>query len=98
MAAFLSTDASTDAIPLERSPALLYRVNEVMREGRRGQNDPERIPFFCECHRADCYAAVWLTADAYDQRRTGSESSLVSPTHDLARGRGEGRLGKRRST
>jgi hypothetical protein len=93
LAAFLSTDASTDAIPLERSPALLYRVNEVMREGR-GQNEPERIPFFCECRRADCYAPVWLTADAYDKRRSGSEPSLVSPSHELARGRGEGRLGK----
>jgi hypothetical protein len=94
LAAFLPTDASTNAIPLERSPALLYRVNEVMREGRRGQNEPERIPFFCECRRADCYAPVWLTADAYDQRRSGSEPSLVSPSHELARGRGEGRLGK----
>jgi hypothetical protein len=48
----------------ERSPALLRRVNEVMREGRRGQTEPERIPFFCECRRADCYEPVWLTADA----------------------------------
>ena len=94
MATFLSTDASTNAIPLERSPALLFRVNEVMREGRRGQYEPERIPFFCECARGDCYAAVWLTAEAYDQRRSGSEPSLVSPSHELARGRGEGRLEK----
>jgi hypothetical protein len=58
-----------------------------MREGRRGQNEPERIAFFCECPRHDCYAPVWLTADAYDQRRSGPEPSLVSPSHELARGR-----------
>jgi hypothetical protein len=94
LAVSLPTDASTNAIPLERSPALLYRVNEVMREGRRGRNEPERIPFFCECPRADCYAPVWLTADAYDQRRSGSEPSLVSPSHELGRDLAEGRLGK----
>ena len=92
MAASLPTDGSTNAIPLERSPALLYRVNEVMREGRRGQNEPERIPFFCECRRADCYAPVWLTATAYDQRRSGPGRSLVLPGHEDAHGRGEERL------
>jgi hypothetical protein len=90
LAASLSTDASTNAIPLEREVALLYRVNEFMREGRRGQNEPERIPFFCECRRADCYAPVWLTADAYDERRDGPEEWLVLPGHGDARG--EGRL------
>jgi hypothetical protein len=88
LAASLPTDASTDAITLERSPALLYRVNEVMREGRWGRNEPERIPFFCECGRADCYAPVWLTADAYDQRRSGPERSLVLPGHGDAGGKG----------
>jgi hypothetical protein len=92
LAASLPTDASTNAIPRERSPALLHRVNEVMREGRRGQNEPERIPFFCECRRADCYAPVWLTADAYDQWRSGPEQSLVLPGHEDARDRGGGRL------
>jgi hypothetical protein len=90
LAASLSIDASTNAIPLEREVALLYRVNEFMREGRRGQNEPERIPFFCECGRADCYAPVWLTADAYDERRDGPEEWLVLPGHEDARG--EGRL------
>jgi len=84
LAASIPTDASTNAIPLERSPALLYRVNEVMREGRRGQNEPERIPFFCECRRDECYAPVWLTAEAYDQRRSESERSLVLRGHEGA--------------
>jgi hypothetical protein len=66
----------------ERSPALLRRVNEVMREGRRGQTEPERIPFFCECRREDCYAPVWLTADAYDDRRAEAQASLVLPGHE----------------
>ena len=91
MAASLPNDASTNAIPPEREVALLYRVNELMREGRRGQNEPERIPFFCECRRADCYAPVWLTTDAYDERRHGPEEWLVLPGHEDARR--EGRLG-----
>ena len=65
----------------ERSPALLRRVNEVMREGRRGQTEPERIPFFCECRRKGCYAPVWLTADAYDARRAEARVSLILPGH-----------------
>jgi hypothetical protein len=66
----------------ERSPALLRRVNEVLREGRRGQTEPERIPFFCECRRADCYQPVWLTAGAYDERRTESQDPLILPGHE----------------
>ncbi len=89
MAVSLSTDASPNAIPLERSPALLYRVNELMREGRRGETEPERIPFFCECRRADCYAPVWLTADTYDERRGSPEEPLVLPGHEHGRGGGK---------
>jgi hypothetical protein len=66
----------------ERSSALLRRVNEVMREGRRGQTEPERIPFFCECHLADCYEPVWLTADAYDERRADAQKPLILPGHE----------------
>jgi hypothetical protein len=86
LTASLQTDPPTSATPLERSPALLYRVNEVMREGRRRQQEPERIPFFCECRQADCYAPVWLTADAYDEGRSGPERSLVLPGHEGASG------------
>jgi hypothetical protein len=67
---------------VERSPALLRRVNEIMREGRRGQTEPERIPFFCECHRGDCYEPVWLTADAYDERRAEAQGPLILPGHE----------------
>lgn len=70
----------------ERSPALLRRVNEVMREGRLGQTEPERIPFFCECSRADCYEPVWLTADAYDERRVKAQDPLILPGHDSGSG------------
>ena len=66
----------------ERSPALLRRVNDVMREGRRGQTEPERIPFFCECRRPDCYEPVWLTADAYDERRPKAQEPLILPGHE----------------
>lgn len=62
--------------------ALLRAINEVMREGRRGQSEPERIPFFCECQRDDCYEPVWLTADAYDERRTEAKRPLILPGHE----------------
>jgi len=70
----------------ERSPALLRRVNELMREGRRGQTEPERIPFFCECRRSDCYEPFWLTADAYDVRRAEAQQPLVLPGHEAGAG------------
>jgi hypothetical protein len=53
-----------------------------MREGRQGRIEPERIPFFCECRRADCYVPVWLTADAYDDRRAEAQAPLVLPGHE----------------
>lgn len=74
------------ALVAERNPALLRRVNDVMREGRRGQTEPERIPFFCECRRADCYEPVWLTADAYDERLAEAEEPLVLPGHEQGAG------------
>ena len=70
--------------PRRRSPLLLRRINEVMREGRRGRTEPELIPFFCECHRDDCYEPLWLTTDAYDRRRIGSRR-LILPGHELER-------------
>ncbi|HEX2044471.1 MAG TPA: hypothetical protein VHF23_02450 [Gaiellaceae bacterium] len=69
---------------VERSPALLRQVNEMMREGRRGQTEPERIPFFCECRRPDCYKPVWLTADGYDDRLAESPRPLVLTGHEHA--------------
>ena len=67
-----------------RSPLLLRRINEVMREGRRGRTEPELIPFFCECHRDDCYEPLWLTTASYDRRRIGSRR-LILPGHELER-------------
>lgn len=73
---------------VERNPALLRKVNELMREGRRGQVEPERIPFFCECWRADCYEPVWLTADMYDERCAEPRHPLILPGHEHASGNG----------
>jgi hypothetical protein len=69
----------------QRSPLLLRRINEVMREGRRGRIERELIPFFCECEQEDCYEPLWLTAQAYDERRTGSRRPLILPGHELER-------------
>lgn len=63
-------------------PGLLRRVNELMREGRQGPAEPQRIPFFCECERADCYEPVWLTSDMYDERRSKQPPPLVLPGHE----------------
>jgi hypothetical protein len=69
------------AAAVRRSPLLLRRVNEIMREGRRGRTELELIPFFCECQRDDCYGPVWLTAAAYDERRTKTQRPLILPGH-----------------
>lgn len=74
-----------DARLVERSPALLRQVNELMREGRRGYAEPDRVPFFCECRRADCYEPVWLTGDMYDQRCAEAQEPLILPGHEHAR-------------
>ena len=85
------TDHAASADPqiaciVERSPELLRQVNELMREGRRDQTEQERIPFFCECERPDCYEPVWLTSDMYDERRSERPQPLILPGHELATG------------
>ena len=81
-----AASADARACVVERSPELLRQVNELMREGRRGQTDQERVPFFCECERADCYEPVWLTSGMYDERRSEWRQPLVLPGHELASG------------
>jgi hypothetical protein len=70
------------AAEFQRSPLLYRRINEVMREGRRDRTDGEEIPFFCECQRTDCYEPIWLTATAYDERRTEAQRPLTLPGHE----------------
>lgn len=65
-------------------PGLLRRVNELMQEGRRGLAEQERIPFFCECERVDCYEPLWLTSDMYDERRSQQQPPLILPGHEIA--------------
>ncbi|MET0560137.1 MAG: hypothetical protein ABW012_00755 [Gaiellaceae bacterium] len=65
-------------------PGLLRRVNELMQEGRRGLAEQERIPFFCECERVDCYEPLWLTSDMYDVRRSQQHPPLILPGHEVA--------------
>jgi hypothetical protein len=81
-----AASADARACVVERSPGLLHQVNELMWEGRRGQTEQERIPFFCECERADCYEPLWLTSDMYDERRSEWPQPLVLPGHELAAG------------
>jgi len=73
------------AAAFQRSPLLHRRINEVMREGRRDRIDGEEIPFFCECQRTDCHEPIWLTAAAYDERRTEAHRPLTLPGHEEVR-------------
>jgi hypothetical protein len=83
----LAVQASVDGFgpppgtAVEERPALLHRVNDVMRAGRRAGGDKEAVPFFCECERSDCYAPLWLSPAHYDDRR-GVPGSLVLPGHE----------------
>jgi hypothetical protein len=69
---------------VERSPALLRRANELMRDARWGRAGVDRIPFFCECRRDECFEPVWLTNEMYDARLAESGQPLVLPGHELA--------------
>jgi len=73
------------AAAFQRSPLLHRRINEVMREGRRGRTEEEEIPFFCECERPDCHEPIWLTAVAYDERRTKAQRPLTLAGHESER-------------
>jgi hypothetical protein len=64
------------------SPALRRRVNQAMRDGRRGRLEQERIPFFCECIRIRCDEPIWLTGEAYDHRRAGRGQPLLLHGHE----------------
>jgi hypothetical protein len=90
-----AASADARACVVERSPGLLRQVNELMREERRGQTEHERIPFFCECERADCYEPVWLTSDMYDERRSEWRQPLILPGHELATGEARWNRGAR---
>jgi hypothetical protein len=93
MAERATIDVGTWTVPVrrpraaatQRNPLLFRRINEVMREGRRGQIGAEWIPFFCECQRDDCYEPFWLTIDEYDELRTETQRPLILPGHELER-------------
>jgi hypothetical protein len=63
------------------SPLLRRRVNQTMRDGRRGSEKHERIPFFCECVRTRCDEPMWLTVDVYDRRASRGEPLLLPGHH-----------------
>lgn len=43
----------------------MRKANDEIRRVLRA--DPgDRVPFFCECEREDCYQPIWLTLDEYD--------------------------------
>lgn len=66
------------------------RINNLMREGLRGQHPDELIPFFCECETRECYRAVWRSGRQYDDaRRVGTWRAI---SHVQRNGRDESML------
>jgi hypothetical protein len=64
------------------SPTITKReVNEMMCDALRRRDDPERIPFFCECNDMSCYQAVWLTVTEYDRARTSPRWMPLAAGH-----------------
>jgi hypothetical protein len=71
------------AVPLApRSSTLMHAVNGNLRvlSGTFLPSDP--IAFFCECRDPTCYAAVWMSAAAFDAEVTGSTTWLLSEGHE----------------
>jgi hypothetical protein len=67
---------------MAENPSITKReVNEMMCDALRRRDDPERIPFFCECSDMTCYQAVWLTVPEYD-RRTSPRWMPLAAGHD----------------
>ncbi len=71
----------TDRLSRDSTHERKRRANHYMRHGLRRLDPNEAIPFFCECGRPECFAAVWLTGLAYDQLRGTSAARILSPAH-----------------
>jgi hypothetical protein len=73
--------ALLELVPDEH-PQLRKRVaNDYMRHSLGRLDANEEIPFFCECHRADCFVSVWLTGLTYDRL---SSRELIVADHEPA--------------
>ena len=62
--------------------ATFRRANEIVREYVHGEGD-HRIPFICECGRAECLIQVELTVQEYESVRAEPAWFFVAPGHEI---------------
>jgi hypothetical protein len=71
------------ALPLaSRSSTSMHAVNGNLRMLSATFSRPDPIAFFCECRDPTCYAAVWMSAAAFDAEAAGSTTWLLSEGHE----------------
>ena len=77
--------AATRQPPRELDPASHKRyANDLIHAGLHALPPSEPVAYFCECSAKGCFESVWLTSDAYRQRRAKATSVLLSPGHTAA--------------
>jgi hypothetical protein len=59
-------------------------ANDLIHAGLHALPPSEPVAYFCECSAKSCFESVWLTSDAYRQRRAKATSILLSPGHSAA--------------
>jgi hypothetical protein len=59
-------------------------ANDLIHAGLHALPPTEPVAYFCECSAKGCFETVWLTSDAYRQRRSKPASVLLSPGHSAA--------------
>jgi hypothetical protein len=62
---------------VERSSALMRRVNREMRDRSRTFESSESIPFFCECRSEGCYSVIWLSAAGFDALTSARQGEWI---------------------
>ncbi len=71
--------------PRELDPTSHKRyANDLIHAGLHALPPSEPVAYFCECSAKGCFESVWLTSDAYRQRRAKATSVLLSPGHSAA--------------
>ena len=80
-----SPDTGTARLPRELDPTSHKRyANDLIHAGLHALPPSEPVAYFCECSAKGCFESVWLTSDAYRQRRAKATSVLLSPGHSAA--------------
>jgi hypothetical protein len=65
--------------------SLFRETNEGIERGLWPGEEDQRVPFRCECARADCAEPVRLTPAAYERVRANSRRFVVVAGHEVAR-------------